>query len=96
LFGFIGKKRKGGLPGGPKGLFAETDLELQLTAQNHSFAGGRIIGACKYCNSTGIHVTGNNGGVHILMTDVISLHEGIVLDSSNGLGSNRCGYLFLE
>jgi hypothetical protein len=34
-------------------------------------------------------VTGNNGGVHVVDTDVIGLQEGIRLDNSNGKGSNR-------
>lgn len=51
--------------------------------------GGRIIGGCKYCNSIGVHVTGNNGGVHVASTDVIALNQGMLLDTSNGHGSNR-------
>jgi hypothetical protein len=39
--------------------------------------------------SIGIHVTGNNGGVHVDSTDVIALGTGMMLDSSNGHGSNR-------
>lgn len=53
--------------------------------------GGRIIGNNKTPGSFGIHVTGNNGGVHIASTDVISLDRGVLLDSSNGHGSSACG-----
>jgi hypothetical protein len=54
--------------------------------------GGRIIslGALESpSGSIGVHVTGNNGGVHVVSTDVIGWNRGIVLDSSNGQGSNR-------
>ena len=56
--------------------------------------GGRIIGnnpfqPGKRATSTGIHVTGNNGGVHIAQTDVIAHLEALRLDNSNGAGSNR-------
>ena len=52
--------------------------------------GGRIIGLAKRDDgSIGVHVTGNNGGVHIIGTDVIALQHGVVLDASNGAGSNR-------
>lgn len=52
--------------------------------------GGRIIGpANRYDGTIGVHVTGNNGGVHIVETDVIGLQTGVLLDDSNGAGSNR-------
>eukprot|EP00037_Helgoeca_nana_P015739 m.147450 g.147450 ORF g.147450 m.147450 type:complete len:544 (+) comp23148_c1_seq1:21-1652(+) len=60
--------------------------------------GGRVIGANKHGATTvddaisgpiGIHVTGNNGGVHVDGTDVIGLGIGLLLDTSNGQGSNR-------
>mmetsp|Transcript_46632 Transcript_46632/g.120284 ORF Transcript_46632/g.120284 Transcript_46632/m.120284 type:complete len:438 (-) Transcript_46632:92-1405(-) len=59
--------------------------------------GGRIIGplpgdasrVSMYNDSIGVHVTGNNGGVHISNTDLISHGIGMLLDSSNGQGSNR-------
>eukprot|EP01113_Clastostelium_recurvatum_P041301 TRINITY_DN6536_c0_g1_i2.p1 TRINITY_DN6536_c0_g1~~TRINITY_DN6536_c0_g1_i2.p1 ORF type:complete len:418 (+),score=92.47 TRINITY_DN6536_c0_g1_i2:168-1256(+) len=54
-------------------------------------SGGRIIGIAQRQNNPGIgvRVTGNNGGVHIDSTDLIALGTGLVLDSSNGHGSNR-------
>lgn len=52
--------------------------------------GGRIIGpALRNDSSIGVHVTGNNGGVHITTTDVIGLGTGVLLDNSSGAGSNR-------
>lgn len=52
--------------------------------------GGRIIGAgVRNDSSVGIHVRGNNGGVHIEGTDVIGLHIGIMLKDTLGVGSNR-------
>lgn len=55
-------------------------------------SGGRVISLgplASPAGSIGIHVTGNNGGVHVVSTDVIGWNRGIVLDSSNGQGSNR-------
>ena len=55
-------------------------------------SGGRVISLgplASPAGSIGIHVTGNNGGVHVVSTDVIGWNSGIVLDSSNGQGSNR-------
>eukprot|EP00026_Physarum_polycephalum_P009903 Phypoly_transcript_10040.p1 GENE.Phypoly_transcript_10040~~Phypoly_transcript_10040.p1 ORF type:complete len:413 (+),score=54.79 Phypoly_transcript_10040:180-1241(+) len=50
----------------------------------------RIIGDnTKNDSSIGVHVTGNNGGVHIDSTDIIALDTGVLLDDSNGQGSNR-------
>lgn len=63
--------------------------------------GGRIIGgdassrgkattiSDAIAGAVGIHVTGNNGGVHVVGTDVISLGIGMILDNANGQGSNR-------
>ena len=52
--------------------------------------GGRIIGlALRFDQSIGIHITGNNGGVHIENTDIIALATGILIANSNGKGSNR-------
>jgi hypothetical protein len=52
--------------------------------------GGRIIGAAiRFDESIGIHVTGNNGGVHVENTDIIGLAIGILIENSNGAGSNR-------
>lgn len=52
--------------------------------------------SCSHCERLvafpgpiGIHVTGNNGGVHVDGTDVIGLGIGLLLDTSNGQGSNR-------
>eukprot|EP00911_Craspedida_sp_UC1_P000056 UC1_evm1s46 len=54
--------------------------------------GGRFIGTKTQggpLDSIGVHVTGNNGGVHIVSTDIISWGTGMQLDASNGQGSNR-------
>lgn len=51
--------------------------------------GGRIIGDSRTDSNIGIHVSGNNGGVHIISTDVISHNIGILLDDTYGAGSNR-------
>jgi hypothetical protein len=54
--------------------------------------GGRIISLGPFASpagAIGIHVTGNNGGVHVISTDVIGWNQGIVLDNSSGQGSNR-------
>ena len=50
--------------------------------------GGRLIGATKSFG-IGVHVTGNNGGVHIVDTDVIGLKNGVVSEDATGAGSNR-------
>jgi hypothetical protein len=39
--------------------------------------------------SIGIHVTGNNGGVHVLSTDVIGHAIGMLVEDATGAGSNR-------
>ena len=39
--------------------------------------------------SIGVRVTGDNGGVHIISTDLIGLETGLLLENSNGQGSNR-------
>ena len=55
--------------------------------------GGRIFGQFGgkewVPGSIGMHVTGNNGGVHIISTDLIGLETGLLLENSNGQGSNR-------
>ncbi len=52
--------------------------------------GGRIIGPdVRNDSSIGIHVRGNNGGVHVVATDVIALHIGMLLEDDLGVGSNR-------
>jgi len=51
--------------------------------------GGRIIGDNRFPGSIGVHVTGNNGGVHIDSTDIIALDIGVLIDDSSGHGSNR-------
>ena len=54
--------------------------------------GGRYIGNKNNGggkDSIGIHVTGNNGGVHVVSSDIISWGVGMQLDQSNGQGSNR-------
>ena len=52
--------------------------------------GGRIIGpSVRNDSSVGVHVTGNNGGVHISETDVIGLQTGVLLNDASGAGSNR-------
>ena len=52
--------------------------------------GGRIVGTgARNDSSIGVHVTGNNGGVHLGETDVIGLGTGLLLDNASGAGSNR-------
>lgn len=52
--------------------------------------GGRVIGdASRNDNSIGVQVTGNSGGVHIVSTDLIALHDGVRIDNTSGQGSNR-------
>jgi len=52
--------------------------------------GGRIVGmGTRADGSIGVHVTGNNGGVHVSETDVIGLGTGVLLDNASGAGSNR-------
>ena len=51
--------------------------------------GGRIIGRDRYVDkSIGVHLTGNNGGVHIVTTDIIALHTGLKIGQA-GNKSNR-------
>ena len=55
--------------------------------------GGRIFGQFGgkewVQGSIGVRVTGDNGGVHIISTDLIGLETGLLLENSNGQGSNR-------
>ena len=52
--------------------------------------GGRIVGpGVRDDGSIGVHVTGNNGGVHVAETDVIGLAIGVLLNNASGAGSNR-------
>jgi hypothetical protein len=51
--------------------------------------GGRIIGRNRYVDkSIGVHLTGNNGGVHIVTTDIIALHTALQIGQA-GNKSNR-------
>ena len=51
--------------------------------------GGRVIGTgTRNDSSIGVHLTGNNGGVHIITTDIIGLHEAVRIENL-GAGSNR-------
>ena len=54
--------------------------------------GGRIIGSDPYVGigqtTTGVHLTGDNGGVHIISTDLIGLHTGLRIGDP-GAPSNR-------
>jgi nitrous oxidase accessory protein NosD len=55
--------------------------------------GGRILGSADpYKGLTpgniGVHLTGDNGGVHIVTTDLIGLHTGLLIGSPGGK-SNR-------
>ena len=57
--------------------------------------GGQIYGIQnRKGNSIGVHVIGNNGGVHIENADINSVGIGLLLDDSNGHGSNR--EIFIE
>lgn len=52
--------------------------------------GGRILGISnRHDGSIGIHCTGYNGGVHIENTDINALEIGLLLNNTNGAGSNR-------
>jgi hypothetical protein len=52
--------------------------------------GGRLVGmGTRSDGSVGVHVTGNNGGVHVSETDVIGLGTGVLLSNDSGAGSNR-------
>lgn len=52
--------------------------------------GGRIVGAQKRSDgSVGVHISGNNGGVHITDTDIIGLDTGVWINDAVGAGSNR-------
>jgi hypothetical protein len=52
--------------------------------------GGRIIGDnSRNDGSIGVHLTGNNGGVHIDFTDIIALQEGVRIEAIQGQTSNR-------
>eukprot|EP01006_Ploeotia_vitrea_P023509 TRINITY_DN56017_c0_g1_i1.p2 TRINITY_DN56017_c0_g1~~TRINITY_DN56017_c0_g1_i1.p2 ORF type:complete len:416 (+),score=48.48 TRINITY_DN56017_c0_g1_i1:41-1288(+) len=50
--------------------------------------GGRIIGQ-KVVGSIGVHLTGNNGGVHFVDHDLIAWHHGLLIEDSAKVGSNR-------
>jgi len=53
-------------------------------------AGGRVIGyGMQDTGSTGVRLTGDNGGVHLLATDLIKLGEGLRIENASGSGSNR-------
>jgi hypothetical protein len=52
--------------------------------------GGRIIGGGPpHRTSTGIHLTGDNGGVHVIGTDIIQHTTGMLIENAGGAGSNR-------
>lgn len=51
--------------------------------------GGRVIGRDRYSDkSIGIHLTGNNGGVHVATTDIIGLETAMKIGEAGG-PSNR-------
>jgi hypothetical protein len=53
-------------------------------------AGGRVIGyGMRDTGSRGIWLRGDNGGVHLVATDLIKLGEGLRIESTWGRGSNR-------
>ncbi|HVK07011.1 MAG TPA: right-handed parallel beta-helix repeat-containing protein [Armatimonadaceae bacterium] len=52
--------------------------------------GGRVIGNGSLSpGNVGIHVTGNNGGVHVVTTDLIGLHTSMQVGGGPGVTSNR-------
>jgi hypothetical protein len=65
-----------------------TGIEIGHGSEVRIF-GGRIIGYSRNDGSIGVLVSGNNGGVHIDSTDIISLNQAIVLQDLYGFGSNR-------
>ncbi len=64
-----------------------TGIEIGHGSEVRVF-GGRIIGVSR-TQGIGVHVTGNNGGVHIDSTDIIGIGVGLLLDRSSGAVSNR-------
>ncbi len=70
------------------GVVIGTGISLGAGSQI-DIRGGRIIGDGATNQSVGIHLTGNNGGVHIVTTDIIAHHIGVLIDNKISLGSNR-------
>lgn len=65
-----------------------TGLEAARGSEVRVF-GGRIIGDGSYSGENiGVYLTGDNGGVHIVTTDLIALHTGLKIGSA-GRTSNR-------
>lgn len=69
-----------------------TGLKLARGSEVRIF-GGRIIGAetsekAPFQTSVGVHLTGDNGGVHIVTTDIIRLNTGLLI-GQDGMKSNR-------
>ena len=65
-----------------------TGLEVARGAEVRIF-GARITGHDRYADtSIGVDLTGNNGGVHIVTTDIIALHTALVIGHESG-PSNR-------
>ncbi len=66
-----------------KGLEVARGSEVRLL-------GGRIVGFTRdEHKSVGVELTGNNGGVHILTTDIIGLETAVKIGGGPGAPSNR-------
>ena len=67
---------------------AGTGIEIAHGSEVRIF-GGRIIGSSsRKPGNVGVLLTGNNGGVHIVTTDIIALHTGLQIGGVGG-ESNR-------
>lgn len=67
-----------------------TGIEVARGSEVRIF-GGRVVGhnsPVPYGRSCGVHLVGNNGGVHLVTTDLIGLHTGLRIGEPTGL-SNR-------
>jgi hypothetical protein len=65
-----------------------TGIELAHGSEIRIF-GGRIVGDGSFHpRNIGVHLTGNNGGVHVVTTDLIGLNTGMKI-GSKGKTSNR-------
>lgn len=68
---------------GSTGVYIGKGSEVRIS-------GGRIIGQLERSDgSVGVHISGNNGGVHITDTDIIGLDVGVWINDAVGAGSNR-------
>jgi len=69
------------------GGISGTGLKIARGSEVRVF-GGRIIGKHGGVSGTGVHLVENNGGVHIVTTDLIALETGLLIGEA-GRRSNR-------